>query len=137
MVILVLMKNNTPLKNLFWGLCTLSLCVLLLVSPCRVRNFIQAETGVSTTKVLNKSQTTVSNSNCSYAQQQTGITKVSKVDIPVAKILFFNTLSYIALGLSPIKVFISFYKKYIFSFGIPLYLVYLQLKIPMPAIVAL
>ena len=40
------------------------LVLLILLSPCKVRNFIQAELGVPQTKVLNKSQTTISHSNC-------------------------------------------------------------------------
>lgn len=40
------------------------LVLLLLLSPCKIRNFIQAELGIPQTKVLNKSQSTISQSNC-------------------------------------------------------------------------
>lgn len=50
-------KNNSVL-SLF------GLVLLLLLSPCKVRNFIQAELGVPQTKVLNKSQTTISTTSC-------------------------------------------------------------------------
>ncbi|MDN3494061.1 hypothetical protein [Winogradskyella bathintestinalis] len=40
------------------------LAFLLIISPCKIRNFIQAEFGVPTTQVLNKSQSVLSQSNC-------------------------------------------------------------------------
>ncbi len=40
------------------------LVLFLLLTPCKVRNFIQSELGVPQTKVLNKSQSTISQSNC-------------------------------------------------------------------------
>lgn len=40
------------------------LAVLLLLSPCKVQNFIQAELGIPQAKVLNKSQSAISQSNC-------------------------------------------------------------------------
>ena len=40
------------------------LVLLLLLSPCKVRNYIQSELGIPQTKVLNKSQSTISHSNC-------------------------------------------------------------------------
>tara|TARA_R110002049_G_scaffold293156_4_gene478021 strand:- start:2442 stop:2819 length:378 start_codon:yes stop_codon:yes gene_type:complete len=43
----------------FWGL-----AVLLLLSPCKVRSFIQGELDIPQTEVVNKSQTTISNTNC-------------------------------------------------------------------------
>ncbi len=49
-------------NNLYLSI--IGLVILLLLSPCKVRNFIQAELGISQTEVLNKSQTTISQSNC-------------------------------------------------------------------------
>jgi hypothetical protein len=40
------------------------LVLLLLLSPCKVRNHIQAELDVPQTKVLNKSQSTINQSDC-------------------------------------------------------------------------
>lgn len=40
------------------------LIMLLLVAPCKVRNFIQTELGSPQTEVSNKSQTTVTNLDC-------------------------------------------------------------------------
>ena len=43
----------------------LGLSLLLLLSPCKVRNFIEGELNIPQTEVANKSQTTFSNTNCS------------------------------------------------------------------------
>ncbi len=45
-------------------LSVVGLTVLLLLSPCKVRNFIQAELGIPQTHVLNKSQSTVAQTPC-------------------------------------------------------------------------
>lgn len=42
----------------------IALTLLLFISPCKVRNFIQAEIGVLQTEVANKSQTTLNKTNC-------------------------------------------------------------------------
>ena len=46
---------------------------LLLLAPCKVRNYIQAELGLQTTEVSNKSQANLSNSNC-QALEDTKVT---------------------------------------------------------------
>lgn len=43
----------------------LGLTLLLLLAPCRVRNFIQEELGLTQTEVSNKNITTVNRSACS------------------------------------------------------------------------
>src|SRR5690606_37726271 len=43
---------------------TLGLVVLLCLSPCKVRNYIQSEFGALQTEVSNKSQTTINTANC-------------------------------------------------------------------------
>ena len=58
------MIKNFKSKKINLSLSVFGLVLLLLLSPCKVRNFIQAELGVTQTKVLNKSQSTISLSNC-------------------------------------------------------------------------
>lgn len=41
------------------------LALMLLLSPCKVRNFVQAELNLPQTEASNKSKTTISTSNCS------------------------------------------------------------------------
>ena len=42
--------------------------LVLILSPCKVRNFIQATLDIPETEVTNKNQTTIGNSNCSTFQ---------------------------------------------------------------------
>jgi hypothetical protein len=58
------MKEKLEIKNNCTILSVLALALLLLLSPCKVRNFIQVEVGIPQTKVSNKSQTTITQSNC-------------------------------------------------------------------------
>lgn len=58
------MKKRSEIKNINAILSVAGLAILLLLSPCKVRNHIQVELGVPQTKVSNKSQSTISNLNC-------------------------------------------------------------------------
>lgn len=58
------MKEKLEINNFYSILSLFGLVLLLLLAPCKVRNFIQAELGVPQTKVLNKSQTTISTISC-------------------------------------------------------------------------
>ncbi len=58
------MIKSSDIKTLFNILPVFGVVVLLLLSPCKVRNYIQAELDIPLTKVANKSQTTISNVNC-------------------------------------------------------------------------
>jgi len=59
-------KNN--FKYQYSILPIFGLVFLLLLSPCKIRNFIQAELGVAQTEVSNKNQTTINNSSCSDSE---------------------------------------------------------------------
>ncbi|MFD2543171.1 hypothetical protein ACFSSB_12635 [Lacinutrix gracilariae] len=54
-------KTNIRASSIFP---VLGLVVLLLISPCKVRNFLQAQLDIPQTEVTNKSQTSISSSNC-------------------------------------------------------------------------
>jgi len=58
------MKEKLEIKKCYSILSVFGLVLLLLLSPCKVRNFIQAELGTTQTNVLNKSQTTLSSTSC-------------------------------------------------------------------------
>lgn len=58
------MKEKPEIKKHDSILSIFGLVLLLLLSPCKVRNFIQAELDVPQTNVLNKSQTTISTTSC-------------------------------------------------------------------------
>ena len=70
------MKEKLNIKALNTLLPILGLAVLLLLSPCKVRNFIQAELGVPQTEISNKNKTTVSSSSCSDVE----ISNLNSVD---------------------------------------------------------
>lgn len=58
------MKKKLEIKKYYSILSIYGLVLLLLLSPCKVRNFVQAELGLPQTNVLNKSQTTISSTSC-------------------------------------------------------------------------
>ncbi|MGX1023542.1 hypothetical protein ACSSV5_000694 [Psychroflexus sp. MBR-150] len=72
------MRKSSTIKKVYSILSIFGLALLLLLSPCKVRNFIQAELGISQTKVLNKSQSTISQSNCQTFQATETIQTISK-----------------------------------------------------------
>ena len=59
------MRAKTKIKALSGLLPFFGLALLLLLSPCKVRNFLQAELGLAKTKVVSKNKTTLNNNNCS------------------------------------------------------------------------
>lgn len=60
----VIVKDRLHIKKVGSLLSIFGLALLILLSPCKVRHFIQAELEVDQTQVLNKNQTTVSQSSC-------------------------------------------------------------------------
>lgn len=82
-------KQITPFQYVFsiWGL-----VLLLIVSPCKVRNFIQEELGFPKTEVSNKSQTTLKNVSCHSFDNQTLDFKSKKSES--TKKLSFSNFSY-------------------------------------------
>lgn len=56
----------------------MGLLLLLALSPCKVRNFIELQLGIPQTSVLNKSQTTITNSNCAELETSTFNTNPAK-----------------------------------------------------------
>jgi len=58
-------KEKTDIKTTNTILPILGLVLVLLLSPCKVRNFVQEQLGVPQTEVTNKSKSTLNNSDCS------------------------------------------------------------------------
>src|SRR5690606_6095101 len=58
------MKNQFHIKPLFSVLSVMVLALLILLSPCKVRNYIQSELDIAQTQALNKSQSAFSPSTC-------------------------------------------------------------------------
>ncbi|HIC33123.1 MAG TPA: hypothetical protein EYO76_14520 [Flavobacteriaceae bacterium] len=71
------MKISATNKLIAW-LSVVSLAFLLLVSPCKVRNFFQAELGLPQTEVSNKNKSTFSNYSCDHLEVNVIKTSTSK-----------------------------------------------------------
>jgi hypothetical protein len=70
-------KKKPDILNIHSVLPVLGLVLLLLLSPCKVRNFIQTELGAPQTKVLNKSKSAISQSNCQSFEISESLLKIS------------------------------------------------------------
>lgn len=113
--------NVTPLLYLF--------VLLFFISPCKVRNFIQAEIGLQQTKVLHKSQTTVSQSSCSplalfKTDGNSLTTPLLKSKFIITQGIHFKLVGNLAFPLCDI-----FTSSSPLVFDIPLYLLYQNLLI--------
>lgn len=79
-------KKEQDIKKISTILSVWGLALLLLLVPCKVRNFIEAELDLPQSKVLNKSQTTLSEADCfnyelSEAVQSTGHPSFQPADL--------------------------------------------------------
>ncbi|QXP55103.1 hypothetical protein H0I25_13560 [Cellulophaga sp. HaHa_2_95] len=83
------MKEKLEIKKLYSVLSLLGLVLLLLLSPCKVRNFIQAEVGLPQTNVLNKGQATISTESC-VAFDVADINHSSSTSVKIALDFFVN-----------------------------------------------
>ncbi|MCG8183478.1 hypothetical protein [Tenacibaculum piscium] len=72
------MKKKLNIKTIQNIIPLLGLVLLLLISPCKIRNFVEAKLGFPTTQVINKSKTTITIS-CNNAV------------LPQSKLIKFNT----------------------------------------------
>lgn len=105
------------------------LALLLLLSPCKVRNFIQSELGVSQTQALNKSQSTISQYSCFAFEITESDETILKPSITVTNLLFTAAYS--------VDFSSRFYKhpvifnpsEHISNSDVPLYILYRNLKI--------
>lgn len=72
----------------------IGLIFLLLLAPCKVRNYIQAELGLQTTEVSNKSQANLSNSTCETLEETKVTTSASKSYDQVLFVSVSNSISF-------------------------------------------
>lgn len=63
-----IVKEITFIKNKSILLSVIGLALLLLLSPCKVRNHLQAQLGVTQTDVVNKNKTTLPNTTCNLSE---------------------------------------------------------------------
>lgn len=69
----------------------LGMTLLLLLSPCKVRNFVQAELDMPQTEVSNKSKSAISNTGCSFFE-------VASDALVTEKASFQNLHAFAAIG---------------------------------------
>lgn len=62
------MKEKRNIKTLHTAFQIFVLAFLLLLSPCKVRNYIQIELGAPKTEISNKNQFTFNNASCSNVE---------------------------------------------------------------------
>ena len=106
----------------------LGLAVLLLLSPCKVRNYIQAELGIPQTEISNKIKTTVSSSSCNEVQisNQTTVEKRAttiKLPASLSEFIFAFFLSDISKSYTP-----NYQTRSYSASTIPLYILYQNFK---------
>ncbi|WP_274474569.1 hypothetical protein [Mangrovimonas aestuarii] len=123
------MKGNLKANKIITILSIFGIVVLLLLSPCKVRNFIQAEIGIPLTKVLNKSQSTISQSNCQTFQfseinQNNSKPTFQQFDLLISEIFWLDFTSYSTKH--PLNLTILNKQQ---ATNVPLYILYQNLKI--------
>jgi len=87
-------KNRFHIKPLFSVLPLIALGLLILLSPCKVRNYIQWELGVSQTQTLNKSQSVFSSLSCAGFEISTSEKSIYNKDLKVSKTLHKKVLTF-------------------------------------------
>lgn len=109
----------------------IGLIFLLLFSPCKVRNFVQAELNVPQTEVSNKSQTTHNQLSCYDSEitdasliQVASSTKISAVFLTRA----FNFSLYFVESFAR-KITTDYQKKRFITSSIPLYILFKNFKV--------
>ncbi len=123
------MREEIGIKKINSILSVFGLALLLLLSPCKVRNFIQSELGIPQTKVLNKSQSTISQSDCQNFEVSEIIQNISKPTFQQPDFLVSDTYRF-DFTIHLLKH--SFSLKSSRSFqatDVPLYILYQNLKI--------
>lgn len=107
------------------------LVFLLLFSPCKVRNFIQAELNVPLTEVSSKSQTTTSNLSC-YSSKivDESLIQVSS-SVKVLQLFFVRTFNFSVQFIEniPNETVSNYKKKRFLTPSVPLYILFKNFKV--------
>lgn len=123
------MKGSCKINKMNSILSIFGLVLLLLLSPCKVRNFIQAELEVPQTKVLNKSQSTISQSNCHVFEFSETIQSISKPTFQQSDLLISGTYRFdFAIYLHKHSFNLNASRD-LLTFDVPLYILYQNLKV--------
>ena len=107
----------------------LALGLLLLFSPCKVRNFIQAELGVEQTQVSSKSQSYVPQLNCQTQDIAQAKALTSKLDFDQTSSAGSLTFTYSIERPSLQSPDQNAYQSSPLASSVPFYILYNQLKV--------
>lgn len=123
------MKEKLEIKNISSMLSISGLVLLLLLSPCKVRNYIQSELGIPQTKVLNKSQSTISHSNCLNVEVSDIVQSVLKPTFQQLDLFVLESYKFgFSLGLFNQSIYSISSRNHSVS-AIPLYILYQNFQI--------
>ncbi len=121
------MKDKLNLHTKHTVLPLLGLVLLLLLSPCKVRNFIQVELGLTQTEVSNKSQATVSYLDCNDFEITNTSFQKSTTSVDFTAIIVDVNTAFVVSDIS--KSYLQPDQKGNYSVSkIPLYILYQNFK---------
>lgn len=123
------MKERLKIKETSLILSIFGLVLLLLFSPCKVRNFIQVEFGIPQSEVLNKSQSIASQSDCLTFEVSKTVLSYSKPSVHQPSFLFTEVDSFEPTVNQIICLFSPYKSVNKLVSDIPLYILYQNLKI--------
>ncbi|MFB9056158.1 hypothetical protein ACFFU9_05315 [Mariniflexile ostreae] len=122
------MKTNTNRRFLLWSV--LGLIMLLVFSPCQVRNAMQSAFGLEQTSVLNKSQTTVQTSSCAIIDRLQSSNTLSKTKTKVTLSSGLTTSLFTLAKFFPKKQALTSLTKWHTTLPVvPLYILFKNLKV--------
>lgn len=108
----------------------IGLAILLLFSPCKVRNFVQDYFGLPLTEVINKSKTTISNANCNVSELSESKSLISNTTNNSTSVLFLRRLAFFnKVDLKQEKTNHYYLKEPPAFLVVPLYILYKNLKV--------
>lgn len=123
------MRENYKINKINSTLSIFGLVLLLLLSPCKVRNVIQAEFGIPQTKVLNKSQSTISKLNCQTFDLSETVPTISKPTLQQPDFLSPEVSRFDFIGNLPRYSFNLNTSRSQQVLGVPLYILYQNINI--------
>ncbi|NLZ94236.1 MAG: hypothetical protein GX921_00220 [Bacteroidales bacterium] len=123
------MKKELKIKEISLILSIFGLVLLLLFSPCKVRNFIQVELGIPQTDVLNKSQSIVYQSDCITFEVSKTVQSYTKPSLHHPDFFFTEIVSLEPSSNQTILLSIPFASENKLTSDVPLYILYQNLKI--------
>ncbi|OMP30037.1 hypothetical protein [Mangrovimonas sp. DI 80] len=125
------MENKSNIKSIGHILPVLGLMLLLLLSPCKVRNYIQSELGITTTEASNKSKSTLGKSTCSDFEIAKMLPQYSKEKVAKDRLANAGMASFspkLWASETDNKVFVSSETKAPLGTSVPLYILYRNFK---------